>query len=144
MPEDLKSKARRAYEEGWNEGNVAVYDELFAPGFVHHSPRLPAVSTREQYKQYCLDTRADWSGVHLVIEDMFAGEDQVAARGTWSATWTAGMQLGVPATGKRGTMQWISIFRFADGKIVELWNNFDFLSMLEQLGVIAVPDDSKR
>jgi predicted ester cyclase len=42
----------------------------------------------------------------------------------------------MPATGKRFTITGITIFRIADGKIKDMWFNFDSLGMMQQLGII--------
>ncbi len=43
--EENKATVRRAIEEGWNQGNVAVFDELNAPNFIYHDPGAPDVRT---------------------------------------------------------------------------------------------------
>jgi predicted ester cyclase len=44
--------------------------------------------------------------------------------------------MGIPPTGRQATVTGISIGRYASGKLVEEWQNFDALGMLQQLGVI--------
>ncbi len=36
--EDNKALIRRFIEEGWNQKNAAVFDELVAPDYVSHTP----------------------------------------------------------------------------------------------------------
>jgi hypothetical protein len=49
--------------------------------------------------------------------------------------------FGAPAgAGQRVQTTGISIYRIANGKIVEHWANMDFLGVLAQLGVIPMPD----
>ena len=47
--------------------------------------------------------------------------------------------MGIPATGKQVNVTGIYIFRLADGKIVERWEQADTMSMMVQLGVIPPP-----
>jgi predicted ester cyclase len=47
-----------------------------------------------------------------------------------------GDSLGFAATQAPVEITGIAIVRVADGKIVEAWNNFDFLTMHRQLGTI--------
>jgi steroid delta-isomerase-like uncharacterized protein len=57
----------------------------------------------------------------------------------WTASGThKGDLLGVPATGRPIKITGIDIFRVQDGKLAELWQNWDQLQMLQQIG--AVPE----
>ena len=44
--------------------------------------------------------------------------------------------MGLPATGNRVTVTGLSIWRVVDGKIVEHWEQFDAMGMMQQLGAI--------
>jgi len=39
--EDNKANVRRWIEEGWNQGNVAAFDELAASNWINHDPGFP-------------------------------------------------------------------------------------------------------
>ena len=43
--------------------------------------------------------------------------------------------MGESSTGKDVVLRGISIFRIADGKIVERWGRLDDLGLLQQLGL---------
>jgi predicted ester cyclase len=45
-------------------------------------------------------------------------------------------------TGKHMTMSRMIIFRIANGKLIEGWNNSDLLGMLQQLGTAPAPEQS--
>jgi predicted ester cyclase len=47
--------------------------------------------------------------------------------------------MGIPATGKQVTVTGITINRIAGGRIVESWDKFDQMGMMQQLGVIPAP-----
>src|SRR6266567_3118880 len=82
--EDNKAATvRRAIEEGWNQGNVAVFDELCAPNWVYHEPGSPDVRTLADYKRFATETRRDFPDLHLTIEDLVAEGDKVVMRGTF-------------------------------------------------------------
>lgn len=73
--------------------------------------------------------------MHVTTEIMFAEGDRVVRR--WRAIGThEGELMGIPPTGKQLTLTANTIYRFADGKIVEAWWNFDALGFQQQLGVI--------
>jgi steroid delta-isomerase-like uncharacterized protein len=136
MSEENKAIARRAYEEGWNEGNVNVYDEVYAADFVYYDPANPDVHSREDYKQLVSTARPNYSGLRLTIEDMITEGDKVAARGVMGGIRQPDEVRGVPAASTPVNWTWLSIFRLREGKIVELWNNYDALGIQRQLGLI--------
>lgn len=132
--EENKANDRRAIEEGWNQGNTAVFDELLAANYVGHDPSGP-IHGPEGFKQFYATYRTAFPDTHLVIEDQIAEGDEVTTR--WTATGThQGPLMGIPPTGKHVTVTGITIARFADGKEVESWFNWDALGMLQQLGVV--------
>jgi predicted ester cyclase len=72
---------------------------------------------------------------HVTIEDMVTEGDKVASR--WTASGThQGEFLGIRPTGNHATWTGITIYRIADGKIVEAWWSKDVLALLQQLVVI--------
>jgi steroid delta-isomerase-like uncharacterized protein len=138
MSEANKAIVRRFSEEVMNRGNLRVIDELFAPNVVDHSipPGFPAGIAG--VKQMAAMYRSAFPDVRSTIEDLVAEGDKVVVR--WSATGThRGELMGIPATGKRVTVTGIVIDRIAGGKIVEHWESFDQLSMMQQLGVVPAP-----
>ncbi|HEX5689274.1 MAG TPA: ester cyclase, partial [Roseiflexaceae bacterium] len=83
--------------------------------------------------------RAAFPDGHWAIEDIVGEGDRVAARATFTGTHR-GEFFGIPATGKRVTIQAIHICRLAGDKIVEHWAKGDDLGMLMQLGAIPAPE----
>ena len=71
----------------------------------------------------------------LAIDDQIAEGDRVVSR--WTGTGThQGEFMGVPATGNKVTVTGIGIDRIEGGKIVEHWEQFDAMGMMQQLGAI--------
>jgi steroid delta-isomerase-like uncharacterized protein len=140
--EDNKATIRRLIEEGWNQGKIAVFDELCAFDWIHHDPTQPHVRTLEDYKHYVTERRRAFPDLHLRMEDMIAVGDQVILRWMWHGTHTGDLltlMMRLPATGKQVTVTGITIFRMAFGKVVETWNQSDRLGLYQQLGLIPVP-----
>jgi len=67
------------------------------------------------------------------IDLTVAEGDMVAARWTTEGTNTSAW-AGREPTGKHAVFSGVNIFRFADGKVVELWNHRDDLGLMQQLG----------
>jgi steroid delta-isomerase-like uncharacterized protein len=135
--EENKVAERRFIEEGWNPGNTAVIDAVFAADFLGHDPSGP-LHGPEGFKQLYAAYRTAFPDTHLTIEDQIAEGDLVASR--WTATGTnQGSLMGIAPSGKRMTVTGITINRFAGGKIKEAWYNYDTLGMLQQIGAIPTP-----
>src|SRR5690242_18373375 len=126
-PEENKATVRRAIETGWNQGQVAVFDELNDPTFIYHDPGAPGVRTSDDYKRWITQSRSAFPDLHLTIEDLIAEGDQVAMRWTLRGTHTGDLvtPMPLPATGKQVTMPGLTIVRLAFGKGVEVWNQGD-------------------
>ncbi len=139
--EENKATLRRVVEEGWNQGNVAVFDELCAPNFVYHNPGVPDVRTLADYKQYVRMSRATFPDLHLTIEDLIAEGDKLVDRWTFRGTNTGDIvgPMHIPATGKQVTVTGITILSLAGGKAVEIWQEGDNLGAFQQLGLIPAP-----
>ncbi len=139
--EDNKALVRRLIEEVWNQGNLAVFDELYAPDFIFHDPGLPHVRTREEDKQWIAGILNTFPDFHIAIDDLIAEGDQVVVRLTARGTNTGDLVAPAPhpATGKHVTITGIAIARLADDKFVEIWHQVDWLGLFQQLGLIPAP-----
>ena len=136
--EQNKSIVRRWVEEGWNKGNLAVVDQLYAPNFVQHEPAPETVHSSQDLKQYVSAYRTAIPDFYLNIEDLLAEGDKVMLRFISGGT-QKGPLMGIPATGKTAAVTGMVIFRLANSRIEEAWVNFDVLGLLQQLGVIPMP-----
>ncbi|MDQ4001303.1 MAG: ester cyclase [Actinomycetota bacterium] len=139
--EENKALNRRFVEEVINQGNIDAIDELIDPGVVDHAAPPGFPTGREGAKQFAAMMRAAFPDLHLTIEDMIAEGDKVAVRSTWSGTHE-GEFMGIPATGRRVAVSGIDISRCADGRMVEHWEQFDALGLMQQLGAVSPPDQA--
>ena len=139
--EENKAIVRRAIEEGWNQGHVAVFDELNARNFIYHDPGAPDVRTTEDYKRFAIESRNAFPDLHFTIEDLIAEGEQVVMRWTFRGTHTGELvtPMPLPATGKQVTVPGITIVHLAGEKGVEAWSQEDTLGFLQQLGVVPTP-----
>jgi steroid delta-isomerase-like uncharacterized protein len=137
--EENKAVVRRWYEALFNQGDLAVADEIVAADYVAHDPaNLLRQNGIEGAKGVVTQFRTACPDIHFVIEDEMAVADRVIVR--WKGSGTQiGELMGIPPTGRRGVVPGISIFRLANGKISEEWVNWDSLGMMQQLGVIPTP-----
>ena len=132
--EQNKISIRRWVEVAWNNGNLAIADEVYSTDYLLHDPAGP-IHGPEALKQFVATFRTAYPDIHATIEDMIAEESKVVWRYIVRGTHQ-GEFMGIAPTGKSITLTGILISRFADDKVVEDWNNYDALGMLQQLGVI--------
>jgi steroid delta-isomerase-like uncharacterized protein len=121
-----KDLARRIVEEMWNTRNLEVIDACYAPSQDGH----------EATKAFIASYWTAFPDLHITIDDQIAEGNQVATRYTARGTHL-GHFAGIPPTGEQMTTTAIETHLFADGKLVELWNSFDPLGMLQRVGAIA-------
>jgi steroid delta-isomerase-like uncharacterized protein len=134
---DPAEGSRRLLEETFNDGNVALVDQLVSPDAVNHDPaepaRMRALRGPEVFKQTVQMYRAAFPDVRITIDDVIAADDKVAVR--WHSEGThRGKLEGLAPTGARGTVTGISIDQWKDGKVVESWTEWDNFGLARQLG----------
>ena len=125
MSEELnKSIVRRIWEEVWQEGNLAVIDELIDMDHVLHAypEDLAFGSGVDGFSKLVSTNRANLPDGQLTIDDLIAEGDRVVTRYT----------IRVPAATTTGI--WID--RIQDNKVVESWVDWDRLGFFRQLGLI--------
>jgi len=136
MSDSNKNAVRRLFDEVWNKGHQQVADELFAPTYTHHDSSTPdAGHGAEGEKKRVALYRNAFPDIRLDVEDLIAEGETVTARWTCRGTHKADFN-GVAATGKQFTISGISVARFASGKMVEGWVNWDALGLMQQLGIV--------
>ena len=136
MSELNKNVVRRLFEEVWNKNNLLVADELIAPAYEHHDASTPEVGRGpESEKKRVTLYRTAFPDLRLMIEDIVAERETVVAR--WSCQGTHSGNLGgIAPTGRQFNISGVTIARFAGGKMVEGWVNWDALGLMQQLGVV--------
>jgi len=136
MSEQNKTAVRRLFDELWNKGNLPVAEELIAPTYTHHDASTPDVGRGpESEKKRVTHYRNAFPDMRLTIEDIIAEGETVVAR--WSCRGQHKGELnGIAPTGKQVAISGVTIARFANGKMVEGYVNWDTLGLMQQLGVV--------
>ncbi|HLE90092.1 MAG TPA: ester cyclase [Anaerolineales bacterium] len=141
LTETNKTVSRRFFEEVFSKGKLAVADEIIAKDHANSGPgTLPGLTPGpEGSKQFVTVYRNAFPDVHFTIDEQIAEGDKVVTR--WTAHGThQGELAGIPATGKSSTVTGIVVDRLVNGKIAESWGIFDQFGMMQQLGVIPMPE----
>lgn len=134
-----KEAFRGIIEEGFNKGNYAALDPLFAVDYQEHQFGLKP--TLEGFKDDIRYLRTAFPDFHLTIDDLVAENDKVWARMTARGT-NHGPFLGAP-TGKPFSATVMDVCRFKDGKLVEHWGVPDRFATIVQLGLLPQAAGSK-
>jgi steroid delta-isomerase-like uncharacterized protein len=122
-----------------NSGNAmgGVLDQWFAENYVNHELSKAPVQGRGEYKKWAVEVRNAWMkgfpDYFIAIDDLIAQGDKGAKRSTLRGTHQ-GEFFGIPATGKQVTTRAVTICCLANGKVQEIFWNYDALGLMQQLG----------
>ena len=139
MSEENKALVRREIEELFNyTGNLDVAEEVYASGYVGHDPTIPeGIHGVEGARQFAVGMRSAFPDLTCTIEDQIAEGDKVVSTHQGETE-----EMG-PPTGNRMEITGISIERISEGKVVESWDNYDAMGMMQQLGFIPSPEEAQ-
>ena len=128
-----KAIARSFFEQVLDQGHFDKYAESHASDFVAHAGTHTASLAEDM---------ADAKEERMALPDMrFKVNETLAERDLVFVYWTASGTnthegMGFPATGKKITVDGMTLFRFKAGKIQEEWNVMDMLSAMRQAGLL--------
>ena len=104
----------------WNEGDLDLADQIYAPDYVRHHPTPSVNASLEDLKNTVTANRAGFPDYNLMFDEMILHGDRVIFRATVTGTNTA--PIGErPATGRKIHLSGIYIYRIANNKIAEEW-----------------------
>lgn len=141
-PGDLevnKTMITRFVEEVWNQKDLGPIVELFHPDSFGNNPPVNfmyapymSVSRDEGFTQSVSDYMTALPDMHVTIHEIVAEGDRAMAYWTVNGTHL-GELAGIPATGNPVTFSGHTMYRFADGQIVESWWAWDTLGLMQQI-----------
>lgn len=133
-----KAIMQRFWDELFTQGNVKVADEIIAADYLNHDPAPGEQPGRAGLAAFVAHLHAAFPDGRFEAEAYVVEGDKIATR--WRASGThRGEFMGIPATGRTVNITGMAIHRIAGGQIVESWNNWDTLGLLQQLGVLPQP-----
>jgi steroid delta-isomerase-like uncharacterized protein len=123
----------RQYVEAYNSMDIDRLDELMTDDFARHSQAATDVNSLEEFKAGLRRGHEAFPDEHMQVHMLVAEGDKVAGYMTWT-----GIQEGpwgpFPATGQQAELNFIYLFRVEEGKLAEMWVEWDNMSFLTQLG----------
>ena len=123
------------FEHGFRVADQAAIDELGDPGAVDHNPAPGHEPTLAGFKQkvaYFLEIFPD---LKEDLQDIVASGDTVATR--WALTGSLQQEfMGIPASGQTIRIEGMNFYRLKDGRVTDIWTQFDGAAMMQQLGAM--------
>ncbi len=136
--EAMKALAERALPI-WNEGNLDLIDELYAPECVRHEVDIAGDAVGvDALKGYVTAVREAFPDFLVTNDEVLVAGDRMVTRWTVSGTHL-GTYQGQPPTGKSFSHSGVTISRVADGRTVEELVYYNALSPWQQVGYTLVP-----
>lgn len=136
--------ARRLYEEVWNQRKLEVVDELMSPSHALHDPLVSGSQLGpELYKQRVVELTTAFPDLCFTVEDTIAEGEKLVV--SWIISGThQGEFMEIPATGKKISVEGITIHHIRNGKILDSYARWDALDLMRQLEVIPVLGRAKE
>lgn len=133
--EENKAVVRRLVEELQNQHDLRAIDRYVAPAFVDHTAFPGTPPGREGARMFFKGFFEGAPDLRAEIHEQAAEGNKVFTYKTFHGTHT-GTFMGIPATGKKFSVDLIDILTVVDGLITEHRVVMDQLGLLQQLGVI--------
>lgn len=126
--------------EAINARDLGALDALVSPNVIRHSVATPGVIVTN-ISEFRAFLEADFSTIPDSVQEIdiiFGSGEYVAVRARLKGTQTGPMGP-FPASGKELELPFLGILRLENGKIAEIWVEWDNLHALSQLGYFPPP-----
>ena len=125
--------------EMWNEANLTIVDEVYAHEIVRHDCGVPEdIVGLKNMKNYLENLFNAFPDLNITVDEMIVEGNKMVQRWTMTGTNTGSMG-DMPPTGKNVRFSGVSIGHFVNGKAVEMWDFYNVLDMMLQLGFTLTP-----
>lgn len=125
-----KSTVKLLIEKNTIEG----LDDLCSANLVANLPMFPEATNKDGFLGFATMLFTAFPDLHHKVEFQIAEDDLVTTFITVSGTHNGDFN-GIAGSGNKVQFSDVVITRIEDGKVVELWAQFDALGLLGQLGV---------
>ncbi len=131
MSAENKALMRRSWEA---LDNLDVLDEVYTSDAVWHLPDQE-IHGVEELKRFITRYKTAFPDLNVTVDDEVAEGDKAVTRFTFRGTHQGEIEEFGPPNGRRIGQKDITISRIEGGRIVEDWDSYDNLSLLQQLGL---------
>lgn len=132
---------RAFYEEGFNAktatARTTAITRIVSPDYIQHNSIAPP--GRDGLIGFETAISQSFPDVKATVLDVFATNDRVVVRWTFTGTLTGQPFLGISATGQKLDFDIIDIWTVKNGQLYEHWDQLDWPRALVLLGVKGLP-----
>lgn len=127
-----------------NDRDYDLLDKIMAHDLMRHCQATPNLNIRSltEFKEFLKEDLKTFPDSHITTEMLIAEGDKVAGYFTYSGTQEGAMGP-FPPTNKKAELKYLGILRIEDGKIVEMWVEWDNIAFLTQLGHFPPPEKTE-
>jgi len=124
------------FEEVWHKRNETAIDELLHPNAVIHGLKTdPDKKGPEAFRPFYEAFCKDFPQINVEVTPIFINDEFEASHC---------VVTGQDAAGRNVKFEGITIARFENGKLIEGWNGFDFVTMYDQIGFKLVKQEPEE
>ncbi len=134
--EENKALLRRAWDEIYGQGRLDSIEEFVLDDVIAHEPDGDVLGV-EEFKRYLATYLAAFPDTSATIEDVIAEGHKVVSRYTVRGTHKGTTEEYGPPTGKQIVIEGITLYHFRGGKLAEVWDRYDNLAVMQQLGLMS-------
>jgi predicted ester cyclase len=135
---------RRAIDAIWNRGDLDVADEVFATDYLNHNGLITDLVRGPEAVKICAALfRLAFPDLHVTVEQLNTDDETVVVRWTARTRPTEGLE-GDSVSASHQLLSGITSSRFAGGKIVESWTEWDRTRVLSALDLLPIEKPSDK
>jgi predicted ester cyclase len=132
--DEAKVVVRRLIEQVQSSGDFVVFDELFHPDFIDHTPFPGYPPTKEGARRIYQTFRTGFPDFSAAVHLQVVEDGRVTSFKTYSGTHL-GPFMGLRPTGRTVAFPIMDIVEVRRGRITAHWGVPHVMVLLEQLGV---------
>lgn len=129
---------REWFERVWNQQDESAIDRLMHPEIRAHGLGPEPLVGPAAFKPFFRRFNDAIAGIRIEVEQTVVQGDSCVALCHVTGTH-AGDAFGGPPSGRPVDFWGMTMVRTKDGRLIEGWNTFDFLTMFQQIGWVATP-----
>ena len=118
--------------EGRNNIDPDAMEHYFSDDFVGHDPYQPVVVGKSQVRDFHQGISSVFPDIEVRNDDSVEQDDMVCCRYTAKGTHSQDF-MGIKPSGRSVTFAIMATWRIRDGKITDVWQNWDALGMHHQM-----------